>query len=53
MKIKITVVGSEAEYNTWLATQVSVVAPPAAAPTEDGAAQKDTSIVKPNSVSIR
>ena len=53
MKIKITVVGSETEYNTWLATQVPVVAPPAAAPTEDGAAQKDTSIVKPNSVSIR
>ena len=28
MKIKITVVGSEAEYKTWLAAQAKVVAPP-------------------------
>jgi cytochrome c oxidase subunit 2 len=28
MKIKITVVGSEAEYQTWLSAQAKVVAPP-------------------------
>jgi heme/copper-type cytochrome/quinol oxidase subunit 2 len=27
MKIKITVVGSESEYNTWLAAQAKMVAP--------------------------
>jgi cytochrome c oxidase subunit 2 len=31
MKIKMTVVESEAEYNTWLAAQPAVVAPPAPA----------------------
>jgi hypothetical protein len=54
MKIKITVVGSDAEYNTWLASQVPFVAPPAApAPAEEGAESQDTSIVKPNTVTIR
>lgn len=54
MKIKITVVGSEAEYNTWLATQVPFVAPPAApAPNEEGTDKKDSGIVKPNTVTIR
>jgi cytochrome c oxidase subunit 2 len=54
MKIKITVVGSDAEYNTWLASQVPFVAPPAApAPPEEGSESQDTSIVKPNTVTIR
>ena len=52
MKIKITVVGSEAEYNTWLATQAPVVAPPAAPAAEDPQSDS-TSIVKPNAVTIR
>jgi cytochrome c oxidase subunit 2 len=44
MKIKITVVDSEAEYNTWLAAQPAVVAPPATAPTEEKKEQgKDSS----------
>ena len=42
MKIKITVVGSEAEYQTWLAAQAKVVAPPVeaapAAPATDSTA---------------
>lgn len=54
MKIKITVVGSEAEYNTWLATQAPFVAPPAAAPSEgDSNTQDSSSVVKPNTVTIR
>jgi len=54
MKIKITVVGSEAEYNTWLATQVPFVAPPAAsAPAEGDSSAKDSAVVKPIVVTIR
>jgi len=51
MKIKITVVGSEEEYKTWLATQTPFVAPPAApaapaAPKADSTAVKQGSVVK-------
>lgn len=55
MKIKITVVGSEAEYNTWLATQVPFIAPPAApAPAEGDAGSKDSAaVVKTNAITIR
>jgi cytochrome c oxidase subunit 2 len=52
MKIKITVVGSEAEYNTWMATQVPFVAPPAAVPTPSNT-QDSSTLVKPNTVTIR
>jgi heme/copper-type cytochrome/quinol oxidase subunit 2 len=45
MKIKITVVGSEAEYKTWLASQAKVVAPPVeAAPLSPAA---DSTAVSP------
>ena len=52
MKIKITVVGSEAEYNTWMATQAPFVAPPAAVPTPSNT-QDSSTLVKPNTVTIR
>lgn len=42
MKIKITVVGSEVEYQTWLAAQVKVVAPP----TGDSTAISPVSVAK-------
>ena len=51
MKIKITVVDSEEEYKTWLATQTPFVAPPAApaaptAPKADSTAVKQGTVVK-------
>ena len=50
MKIKVTVVGSEAEYQTWLATQAPFVAPavpaaPAAPATTDSATVTTTPTV--------
>lgn len=54
MKIKITVVGSEAEYNTWLAAQAPVVAPPTQlAPVEDNKIQDSAQAAKPEKVTIR
>ena len=49
MKIKITVVGSEDEYKTWLATQTPFVAP-AVAPAAPEAPKADSTAVKQGSV---
>ncbi len=46
MKIKITVVGSEAEYNTWLAAQAKMVAPAM----EAAPAAADSTAVSPAAV---
>ncbi|MBM3937693.1 MAG: cytochrome c oxidase subunit II [Sphingomonadales bacterium] len=46
MKIKITVVGSESEYNTWLAAQAKMVAPPV----EAAPAGADSTAVLPAAV---
>lgn len=46
MKIKITVVGSESEYNTWLAAQAKMVAPPV----EAAPAAADSTAVTPAAV---
>ncbi len=46
MKIKITVVGSEAEYNTWLAAQAKMVAPAM----EAAPATADSTAVSPAAV---
>lgn len=55
MKIKITVVGSETEYNTWLASQAPVVAPPVqVAPADAGKTGKDSvQTAEPTTVTIR
>jgi cytochrome c oxidase subunit 2 len=53
MKIKVTVVSSEAEYNTWLATQAPFVAPPAAEVPVAPAATDSTSVVKKGTVAIK
>lgn len=52
MKIKITVVGSEAEYKEWLATQVTVVPPPAA-PEAPTAPATDTATSKPTVAALK
>jgi cytochrome c oxidase subunit 2 len=46
MKIKITVVGSESEYNTWLAAQAKMVAPAV----EAAPAAADSTAVSPAAV---
>jgi cytochrome c oxidase subunit 2 len=55
MKLKITVVGSMAEYNTWLAGQTTVVAPPAPAEAPAGEENKgkDSTAAKTEVVSMR
>lgn len=52
MKIKITVVGTEAEYKAWLATQATVVAP-AAAPEAPAAPAADSVSNKPTVATIK
>lgn len=55
MKIKITVVETMAEYNTWLATQASVVAPPAVmvAPTEGDKPKADSATLTKQTVASK
>lgn len=53
MKIKITVVENETEYNTWLASQNPVLAPAAPAQEVAPAQQTDSTSVKQNSVATR
>ncbi|MEY4647149.1 MAG: hypothetical protein RIQ98_985, partial [Bacteroidota bacterium] len=47
MKIKVTVVGSEKEYQDWIAAQAPIIAPPQPAEAAPAEPAKDTAAMKP------